>query len=153
YPRGVIDGVASGLRGIAWLVALHPGYAIVFLLISLLIWAFFGGALSRVAVMHATRDERIGVNDSLKFARSKLGSFFAAPLMPLGIIVFFGLLLFLGGLIGAIPAIGEVLVGILFFLALAAGFVLAFTIIGALAGYPMMYSTIAVEGSDAFDAL
>jgi hypothetical protein len=152
-PTGILVGVGNGLRALMWLVALHPWYALIFLVISFLIWALCGGGLCRIAALHATRDERISVGDAVRFARSRLGSFFVAPLMPLGIVVFFGLLLFLGGLVGAIPAVGEVLVGLLFFLALLAGFALAFVILGALGGYSMMYPTIAVEGSDAFDAL
>jgi len=152
-PTGVISGIHWGLMGLMWLISLHPWYAVFFLLISFLIWALFGGAVCRVAAMHATRDERITMGDAMKFARAKVGSFFVAPLMPLGIIAFFGALLFIGGMVGAIPAIGEVLVGLLFFLALIAGFILAFVVIGAIAGYSMMFPTIAVEGSDAFDAL
>jgi len=56
------------------------------------------------------------------------------------------------GLIGAIPAVGELIVGLAFGLVLAISFILALIVIGGLAGLGLMYPTIAVEGSDAFDA-
>jgi hypothetical protein len=148
----VLAGVSGGLTTFAWLVAMHPGYAILFGLIALIIWSLFGGAVCRVAALHATRDERIGLGEALSFARGRLMNFAFAPLMPILVIVAIGLGLFVAGLVGLIPYVGEVLVGILFFLALLAGFALAFVIIGALAGFSLTFPTVAVEGSDAFDA-
>jgi hypothetical protein len=152
-PGGVLAGARRGLMGLLWMVSFHPGFAIVFVLLSLAVWSFCGGALCRVAALHATRDERITLREAAAFGKERYFGFLFAPLMPLAIIALFGVLLFLGGMVGAIPAIGEVLVGLLFFLALVAGFILAFVIIGAVAGFPLTYPTVAVEGSDAFDAL
>src|SRR6185436_225773 len=58
-----------------------------------------------------------------------------------------------GGVAFLIPQIGEIVVGIFFFLALAAGFVITLVILGAAGGFNLMYPTIAVEGSDSFDAI
>lgn len=150
---GLVGTVRRALMGLVWLFAMHWLYGVIFCLISLAIWSFFGGALCRVAALHAAREERIGLGEALGFAKSKFLSFFAAPLMPLAILALFAVLLFLGGLVGAIPAVGEVLVGLLFFLALLGGFVMAFVVVGALAGFSLTFPTVAVEGSDAFDAL
>jgi hypothetical protein len=151
--NSLLDAVKSAVKAKLWLLVLHPVYAVIFSLISLAIWSFFGGALCRVAALHATRDERIGLRDALAFSQSKFSSFFAAPLMPAGIVALFAVLLFVGGLIGAIPAIGEIVVGVLFFLALIAGIIIAFVVVGGVGGSGLMFPTIAVEGSDAFDAL
>ena len=43
--------------------------------------------------------------------------------------------------------------GLLFFLAIAVGLVITFLTVGLVAGAPLMYPTIAVEGSDSFDAI
>jgi len=59
----------------------------------------------------------------------------------------------LGGLVFSIPWVGEILMGLLFFLALAVGLIIAFLTVGLVAGAPLMYPTIAVEGSDSFDAI
>jgi hypothetical protein len=49
--------------------------------------------------------------------------------------------------------IGEVLNSALFFLPLIAGFVMALVAVGTVGGMNMMFPTIAVEGSDSFDAI
>ena len=149
---GFLGVCRTGVMGGVWLIAMHPLYAILFFLISLAIWAHFGGAICRVAALHATRDERIGLREALGFARGKFASFFAAPLMPVGLLVILGLCLFAAGLVALIPAVGEVFAGGLFFLALLAGFAFSFVLIGAAAGFSLTFPTIAVEGSDAFDA-
>lgn len=150
---GLVGAVWLVPMAVLWLMTMHAGYGVLFLLAKLVIWACFGGALSRVAALHAARDERISLADGLGFARKKFLCFFAAPLMPLGVIFIMAVMLFVSGLVGAIPAIGELLAGIFFFLALMAGFVIAFVAIGWAAGFALTYPTIAYEGSDAFDAL
>lgn len=150
---GVVAAVRSAVMAVVWLLAMHPVFGLIFLLLGLAYWAFFGGALCRVAALHSARDERIGLGESLAFAKKKWTSFVAAPLMPVAVVVLFAVLLLLGGLVGAIPAVGEILVGILFFLALIAGFIIAFVVIGMVAGFPLTFPTVAIEGSDAFDAL
>ena len=57
-----------------------------------------------------------------------------APLLPILIILIGGLAPLIGGLVGLIPVVGEVLVGILFFLVLAVGAGLALILIGGHAG-------------------
>jgi hypothetical protein len=59
----------------------------------------------------------------------------------------------LGGLFGAIPYVGEIFAGLLWPLALAGGFVMVLVIIGTGGGFILMFPTIAVEGSDSFDAI
>jgi len=136
-----------------WLSRTHPFYAVVLVLISLAVWALFGGALCRMAALQATRDERIGPWRALQFSAKRFASFFGAPLIPVGIILLISLLIFVGGLLGAVPVVGEIIAGLLTGLALFGGFVVALVTIGLLAGYNLMYPTIAVEGSDSFDAI
>jgi hypothetical protein len=55
-----------------------------------------------------------------------------------------------------IPYVGgiwSIVVGLLFFLALLAGLVMTLTTLGLIGGGHLMYPTIAVEGSDSFDAV
>src|SRR5205807_9142299 len=73
--------------------------------------------------------------------------------IPLIIVLVVGLIVTLGGLIGNIPVLGPVLVGLFFFLAIAAGFVMTLVLLGTGGGFNLMYPTIAVEGSDSFDAI
>lgn len=151
-PRGLLSAVHHGILVTVWLVRMHPLYAALFVFINLVIWAFFGGAICRVAALHTTRDERLNFRDALAFSRQKFLSFLAAPLLPVLGLLIITVLLWLGGLVGAIKGLGDIVAPLFFFLALLAGFAMAFITIGLAAGWPLMYPTIAVEGSDAFDA-
>jgi len=140
-------------HAVCWLVCEHWVYALLFLLSCLAVTAFFGGAVHRIAALHFAREEKISVTQAVKFACEKFLSFFTAPLIPIAIILVVGLMLTLGGAIGSIPWIGGIIIGVLFFLAILLGLLIAFLLIGLLAGLPLMYPTIAVEGSDSFDAI
>lgn len=150
---GLIPSIVLMFLGFKWLFAMHWLFAIIFVLATLAIWSFFGGAVCRIAAMHVARDEKISIRQALSFAQRKFVGFFAAPLIPLALIIFIGIFLALSGLVGSIPYIGELLVGAFFFLALIAGFVMALVLIGGVAGASLMWPTIAVEGSDSFDAI
>ncbi len=132
----------------------HPIYFTIFGIYFLVIWAVFGGAIARIAAVQVARDEKISVRQALSFSTAKFLSFVSAPIIPLLIVFVVGLIVFLGALIlFNIPLLGPILGGALFFLALAAGFVMTLVLIGLLGGFNLMYPTIAVEGSDSFDAI
>ncbi|MFP4106377.1 MAG: hypothetical protein ACLFVU_09835 [Phycisphaerae bacterium] len=150
---GFLYWVLMGCLGLCWLISAHPLYALLLLVFSLAVWALFGGAIHRIAALHSARDEKISMGMALKFSLSKFVSFFTAPLIPLVLIVAIGLLVSLGGLLGNIPYIGELLIAILFILPVLAGLIMAFLTIGLVGGFGLMYPTIAVEGSDSFDAI
>ena len=139
--------------GPLWLMRVHLAYFLVFSLLFILVWALFGGAIARIAAIQVARDEKLSVRQALKFSCSKLLSFVFAPIIPLLIVIVVGLVVTVGGLVGSIPVIGPILVGVLFFLAIAAGFVMTLVLMGTGGGFNLMYPTIAVEGSDSFDAI
>ncbi|MBL7133587.1 MAG: hypothetical protein ISS78_05770 [Phycisphaerae bacterium] len=150
---GFIVEMLMVVAGARWLFAEHWLYGALLVLISLAIWALFGGAMHRVAALQAGREEKISPFEALRFARSRFLSFFCAPLMPLAFVVVLGVLLMAGGLLTNIPHAGPLLVGLLFIFALLLGLLIAFLLIGLLGGAGLMYPTIAVEGSDCFDAM
>lgn len=119
----------------------------------LAIWSFVGGAITRIAALDYARDESVCLADALKFARKKLWSYFWSPLVPVIGVFFFAVCNVVGGLIGRIPVLGEVVVALGFPFALISGFLMVFIgVIGAL-GLCFMFPTISAEGSDAFDAM
>lgn len=151
-PPGLARTLWLAARGLGWFVRVHCVFFTVYTLFCLAVWAVAGGAICRIAALHATRDEKIPWKEAFGFGKEKFGSFVIAPLMP---VVFFAgccAFLWLAGLVGALPYVGELVVGLLFVLVLAVGFVLALVVVGAIGGLGLMYPTIAVEGSDAFDA-
>ena len=132
-----------------------PGAACLLLcgLWSLATWAFFGAAISRIAAVRLTCDERIGMMAALRYACKKWRSYAGAPLL-----VVVGILLAAipGLLVGAVlmNANWSVLVAaILWPVVLVAGLVMAVLLLGLIFGWPLMWATISTEGTDSFDAL
>jgi hypothetical protein len=151
---GVIQSIFRFFTvGPLWLLSQHPLYFLLFGAIFLILWAIFGGAISRIAAVHVAREEKVSIRSALKFSFNKFLSFLFAPIIPLLIILVVGIVLSIGSLVGNIPFLGPIIVGGFFFLALAAGFVMALVLLGLLGGFNLMYPTIAVEGSDSFDAI
>ena len=136
------------------LLYFHPVFGIIFFAWFLLIWSLFGGAISRIAAVHVARDEKISVRQALRFSINKVLSFLFAPLIPLLIILVIGAIVSgTGAILLRIPVAGPILTGILFFLALLAGFIMTLVALGTIGGFNLMFPTVAVEGSDSFDAI
>ena len=139
--------------GPIWLIWNHTVFFIIFAMLFLLAWALFGGAICRISAVHFARDEKISVRQAMNFAVGKLLSFASAPVIPLAIIIVIGLIVSLAALIGNIPFLGPIAVGAMFIVPLLAGFVMTLVLLGTAGGFGLMYPTIAVEGSDSFDAI
>ncbi len=152
--RGAFANLVLMGRGFIWLTTQHVFYAILFLVVALLIWGFLGGAICRLAALQFGRDEAPTVGQVFQFTKGKLlGGFFMAPIVPLLICFGVGLALFIGGLVLRIPYVGDVIVALTFFLALFGGFVIALVAVGTVAAGSLFMPTVAVEGSDCFDAI
>jgi hypothetical protein len=115
------------------------------------VWALFGGAIARIAAVRLGRDERVGFGESIVFARQKWLSLVGAPCMGLIAIAGLAIPLWILGLIMRIN-LGVAIAGLGWALAAVIGLMMALFGIGLLFGWPLMWSTIASEGSDAFDA-
>jgi hypothetical protein len=155
------DGVLPSLQRFVftapgWALGKHPVHAILMTLAGLFVWSVFGGAIARIAAVHVARDEKISVRQALRFSISKLMSFFTAPLMPLILIALIALLLAAVGWLSEIRYLGglvSIVVGVLFVVIIGIGVLVACAVVGTVCGAGLMYPTIAVEGSDAFDAV
>ena len=140
--------------GPLWLWSTHWLFALIYTAWFLFLWSVLGGAISRIAAVHVARDEKISVRQALTFSGSKLLSFIFAPVIPVLIILGIGALIGVVSLVLLhIPYAGPIAVGLLFFLALLGGFVVTLVTLGTLGGFNLMYPTVAVEGSDSFDAI
>ena len=116
-------------------------YYLMLIVWMLLVWAFFGGVLTRMAVMQLAGKEGGGLRESIKFVRQRYLSYVFSPLVPLGLIflVVIGLVVF--GFFHLIPLFGDIFVdGLFWWIPLGAGFVMALLVLG-LVGYPLMYTT------------
>jgi hypothetical protein len=154
----LIEPLIKFMRPLYYMI-LHPPvgfwnavYFTLILLGNLVIWALFGGAITRMAAVQIARKEKIGMTEALRFTRARWISFFSAPLFPLLFVLLLAFLMILFGFVHLIPWLGDVFDGIFWFLPTGAAVVMAVVLVG-LVGWPMMYATISTEGSDSFDAL
>jgi hypothetical protein len=150
---GVVANIRDYIRALGWAFRYHTIYCVIFAIIKLVIVAVAGGAICRIAALQFARDEKPGLTEALRFSIGKITSFVTAPLVPLAIIIFIAFFIFLLGLIGSIPIAGELIMGIFMFLALIAGGLVAIVLIGAVAGFNLMFPAVAYDGSDCFDAI
>jgi len=149
----VAANIADWFGTVGWAIRHHYLYSIVFFAITLAAISIAGGAICRIAALQFARGEKPGLTEALRFSIKKFLSFFTTPLAPVGIIIFIGLFIFLLGLIGNIPRVGELIMGILMVLALIAGTLIAVVLIGTVAGFNLMFPAVAYDGSDCFDAI
>ncbi len=123
------------------------------LLWALSVWAVFGGAIARIAALEIAGEGIPSLKEAVSHSTRYFFSTIGGTLLPVvGVGLFWGIA-FSIGLLGLIPGIGPLLTGGLWFISLICGALLALILIGVAASWPLMYVTIAVEGSDAFDAL
>lgn len=120
---------------------------------SLVVVAFTGAVISRLSALELAGVERAPLAEVYRFAGRRLWTFIKAPVAPFVILFAIGVVVAAVALVGAIPYIGEILLGAVFVLFLAAGFVLMLLLLGILGGFNLLYPTLAVEGADAFDAM
>ena len=122
-------------------------------IVLLLIWSFFGGAIARIAALDFARDERPQIGQATAFSAAKFGSFFWSPIVPLIFVAVLLLCNVLLGLVGRIPGAGPIILGLFYALAAVSAFLVVLLLVGTIFGSLFMWPTIAMEGTDAFDAI
>jgi hypothetical protein len=127
-------------------------YLILLIVWFLAVWAFFGGVISRMAVLQLAGKEGGSVKEAVAYVKNRYLSYLLSPLVPLGLIGFMVLCCMLFGVLHWIPFLGDLVDGLLWWLPLLAGLVMTLLLVG-MVGYPLMYTTLSAEGSDTFDAL
>ncbi len=128
-------------------------YCLLCALWELAVWALVAGAIARIVALALARESRVGIVQGLKFGAMKWPQFFLAALLPLlGAIV---LSFCVGVVFGLIMRadFGVLVMSFFWPLVLAASLVMAIVLLGLLFGWPLMWPTIAAEGTDSFDAL
>lgn len=127
-------------------------YWLVCALWSLVVWSFFGGAITRQAAVCIARQENLSWSQLAEFVRPRWTAYIVAPLFPMLGTFLAALFLALLGLLMRVGP-GIFLVGILWPLVLLIGFLMAFLLIGLFFGWPLMWGAISAEGTDSFGAL
>lgn len=149
-----IAAVMSCVAACIWTLKYHTIYSIILFLIAMVMFSVAGGAICRGAALQFSRNEKPGISQCLKFAFKKFISLFFAPVAPLILIAFLaGLGILLFGSLTNIPWVGELILALIFIIILLAGAAIALAIFGIGGGTNLMFSAIAYENSDAFDAV
>jgi hypothetical protein len=154
----LVEPLAKFLYPIGLLLNPHVGgvtrfYLLLVTLWTLATWAFFGGAITRLAAVQLAGKDRPGLVETLRFVAARYLSYLAAPLVPLVFVALIVILFVLYGLVlHSWPLVGDVIDSVAFPILVLLGFGQAILLVG-LVGYPLMYATVSAEGSDTFDAL
>ena len=121
-------------------------------LCSLVVWAFLGTAIARIAVMRYSRDEAIGIFDALEFSTQRIVAVLGALTMPLMGVAGICILTSLFGLLMTFD-FGLFLVSLVFFLVLGLVVIMAILLLGLVFGWPLAVAAVSAEGQDSFDAM
>ncbi len=136
-------------RELAWqsslILLLHGFWTIV-------VWAVFGGAIARIAALYLTRDETLGPLVALRDAATVWLGTTGAPLITLLAAIGLAVPLVLLGTLLRLNSLA-VVAGLLWCFVLAWGLMLAVVLVGLFFGWPLMWSCLGVERSDAFDGV
>lgn len=151
---------ANALRELAYILYEIPAHLwrstpIMAILIGLLLafsLALFGGAISRLDAMDTGLNRKETAWTGLEFAWLHFGRFVQSLLVPIGIVAL---------LTGALAILGipfnlqilDILGGIFYFIAIGLGLLCAILLIGFGVLVPMLLGAVAVERSDAGDAI
>ncbi len=129
-------------------------FALIVTVLALAIWAYVGGAVTRIAAVRFAREETIPLKQAMTFSCRKWLSLLASPVIPFVALAFVGAVLgLLTGFPLMIPYVGEILLPLLSGLTLIVGLLMALILVGGSFSVGLQWPTIAAEGSDAFDAI
>ena len=119
---------------------------------TIAVWGLFGGAIARIAALALCREERIGPIAAIKAAATRWTATVGAPTFSFTLIVAAGIPLLIAGWMMRLDFFAAV-GGLLWIVALGFGIVGAALALLHLIGFPFMWATVAVERTDAFDAV
>jgi hypothetical protein len=127
-------------------------YLVLCMVWELVVWGLIGGAITRIAALKFTRDEAPGLVAAVKYAAGKWASYSLPPLVVLAGASIFAIQLMVLGLLMQLDFFA-LLAALAWPFVLVLGLLMAILLLGALVGWPLMWATISVEGTDAFDAV
>jgi hypothetical protein len=120
---------------------------------TLLVYALFGGAISRIAVVQLGRGERVSLGESLRFSIRKLRSYFMAPLFVIIASILLAMLITIPSLLIRAGGWGSVVVGVVWVIVLILAAAMAILLIILSFGWPLMWGAISAEETgDVFEA-
>ena len=123
------------------------------IVLVLAVWSFFGGAISRIAVVELGRHERVTFGEAIDFGKQKFISGFMAPVFIVISMCVMALPV-LGITALARFEFGVAIAGLLWILVIVFGISITVLMFGLLFGWPLMNPAImAEEAGDMFEAV
>jgi hypothetical protein len=150
---GVVNNINAFFKSLEWAIKYHLIYCTIFFVIVLAVLSATGGSICRIAALQNAQGEKPGLSEAVRFSTKRFKSLFTAPLVPAFIILIVGIFIFALGLLGNIPIAGEIIIGLGMPAAMFAGTLIAVVLLGALAGFNLMFPAVAYDGSDGFDSI
>ena len=134
---------------------LVPSTWLLFVIWNIVIWALFGGAITRIAAMKVAREEGLDFKDAAQFALGKLPANALTVVFTIGIFSLFYVVFnaTIAGGLTRIPVLGDMLLGILFPFVLLSTFFMTFALALGIIGLNLSVSAIAAEASDTFEGV
>ncbi len=149
----VLTNIWQCFRAMVWAFRYHPFYSLIYFTFTFFVFTFIGGAICRCAALEFAQEERPGLFEAFHYAVEKYRSFLAAPLIPVGMVGAFSLVVLLIGLGSAVPWVGDLLLCLLFGFLLLFGLIIVLLAIGIAAGGLLLYPAIAYEGTNGLDSI
>lgn len=119
----------------------------------LMVWGLFGGAVTRSAAVEFAREQNCHLSGAVRYAGQYYFSYLVGPVLTLLAVLGVCLLLAVAGLVSRVTLIGPILGGVGAGLLLIIGLLLAILVMGLAVGWPLMFATVSVEGTDGFDGM
>ncbi|MHC5082883.1 MAG: hypothetical protein ACYTET_02950 [Planctomycetota bacterium] len=141
------------IRAVGWAFRFHVFYSLIYFACAFFVFSIAGGAISRCAALEFAQDEKPGLFEAFQYARDHYRSFISAPLIPLGMVALFSLIVFLVGILASVPWVGEWLLVLSFLIILFFGVIITLLGIGIAAGSLLLYPSIAYEGTTGYDSI
>jgi len=115
----LLEPLVKFLEPIVYLLSPRSGtytriYLLFIVLWTLATWAFFGGAITRMATVELAGKDPIAITEAVQFVYRRYASYLLGPVVPLGLVAVLVLVSIVFGLLHMIPAIGDILVSGLF---------------------------------------
>ena len=157
--RSTVVGAARDIVLVlpSWLWTAHRWFLIFFGLFALVLWAWIGGAIARLAAWRIARREWLPIKQAFGYARRHAGDAVLGPILPLVLAaVFIGVIWLVGFLAFGLPyvhVVGDVVGGVTYGLVLVLSLAASLCLVGLALGGGLMLPATASDGADAFDAV
>lgn len=148
---GALHQMVVGVPGWAW--TNHPGFFVLLTVWGLGLSVVFGAGIARLAAAEACDNRVQGLADVAQFVRLRVVWLLLAPVIPLAVVgVVWLILAVVGWVLFSVPGL-NLLGGLFYGLMLLGGLVAAALLVFTGLGAGLLPASVAVEGTDAFDAV